>query len=81
MSSVLLSGAGVHAAPLQRHTAPMHTVAASPSAATRVADAARYQAVQKRTPEAAKFEGGNTLVIFGSTTAVVLFIILLVLLV
>ncbi len=81
MSSVLLGGAGVHAAPLQRHTAPMHTVAATPSAATRVADAARYQAVQKRTPEAAKFEDGNTLVIFGSTTAVVLFIILLVLLV
>ncbi|HPH69048.1 MAG TPA: hypothetical protein PLF40_25010, partial [Kofleriaceae bacterium] len=50
MSSVLLGGAGVHAAPLQRHTAPMHTVAATPSAATRVADAARYQAVQKRTP-------------------------------
>lgn len=59
--------------------APTATTTTSP-AQQLAADANRYAAVQKRTPEAAKFEGGNTTVIIGSTTALLLIIIILILL-
>jgi hypothetical protein len=56
------------------------TVPATAPAQQLAADAARYAAVQERTPEAAKFEGGSTTLIIGSTTALLLIIIILILL-
>jgi hypothetical protein len=44
------------------------------------ADAQRYAAAERAKPDAAKFEGGASIVIVGSTTAIVLGIILLIVL-
>ncbi len=46
----------------------------------RKSDAARYAAAERAQPAAADFEGGATFVIIGSTTAVVLGIVLLIIL-
>jgi hypothetical protein len=51
-----------------------------PVQADRDADSKRYAAAEKAQPDAAEFEGGASIVIVGSTTAIVLGIILLIVL-
>jgi hypothetical protein len=60
-----------------RGTGPASTTAHPVASA---ADASRYAAAERARPEAARFEGGATFVIVGSTTALLLGIILLVVL-
>jgi hypothetical protein len=89
-SSLLVSltialGAGVpalaapptHRAPVTSPAATSETRTARADAADRDADAARYAKAEKKSPEAAKYEGGAAVVIIGSTTAVILGVILL----
>jgi hypothetical protein len=61
------------------HVAPVKATTPSPTATD--ADAARYADAEKANPQAANFTGGATFVLIGSTTALILCLILLVLIV
>jgi len=82
----LAAGAGVPAAlaapPVVPRASATETQPATQRAAQpdRAADTARYAAAERAQPKAADFEGGATFVVIGSTTAVILGVVLLVVL-
>lgn len=85
LSLCLAAGAGVPAAlaapPVVPRAAATETQPARSAAQPdRAADTARYAAAERAQPKAASFEGGATFVIIGSTTAVILGVVLLVVL-
>lgn len=70
----------VHAAPttnLPAERAPADVRSAEAPAASTDADEASYAAAEAQNPDAANFTGGSTVIFIGSTTAMVLAIVLL----
>jgi hypothetical protein len=85
LSLCLAAGAGVPTALAAPPVVPRASATETQPARTaaqpdRSADTARYAAAERSQPKAADFEGGATFVIIGSTTAIVLGVVLLVVL-
>ncbi len=87
LSLCLAAGAGVPTALAAPPVLPRASATETQPARTqrdaqpdRAADTARYAAAERTQPKAADFEGGATFVIIGSTTAIVLGVVLLVVL-
>jgi hypothetical protein len=55
--------------------------AADPAPKAEISDEARYEALEKATPDAAKFEGGSDAVYIGGSALTVVLIILLIVIV
>jgi hypothetical protein len=85
LSLCLAAGVGVPTALAAPPVVPRASATETQPARTdaqpdRAADTARYAAAERSQPKAADFEGGATFVIIGSTTAIVLGVVLLVVL-
>ena len=79
LPATTFADASPRATPAMTHPGASPTTAAATRDA-RDADAARYAAAERANPRAAEFAGGSTIVIAGSTAALVLVLVLLIIL-